>query len=555
MSASFKDTVVWTPPPEAAQLSRAGLDAVIRDASPKHLRKKTLVSEDASSEWVRRLIAMSASSVVSEWYALGTLRFFLWIIQWRFIGPSLNVKQRQRVSQMFFGLSLFLRPLGAILIGHVADSRSRIQALSISLILSTFAMTALPLIPSYEEIGGLASILAILTQVISGLAVGGQLPGAYVAMYEAAPHGQKIYSVALMQLQAMGGMLLAAIVSVVFDTFVRFQKDKASIILTYWKAPFFFTAVLALPGLSYLRSLNLAEQNRNQAKRDSEAVLMASSHSWKQSGDVEGSFSTAAAPPAASAPLKELCSKHLGTCLLVMFATFLQCNTAWLMFGWWQERAPLRTVGAITGFLVLAPFAAHVLDSPGAYGLPASVTPKRVIALSAFAVGIFAPIAFSYIAADVDSGQTGASAVAQAAGGASGGPTRELMAFNGQMSTIYLTVLSILCAVSVAPLPAFLCMQFPQQVRFSGVAIGWGAAQMLFASTAGSIASEIEYTYGIAKIGHYISLSGFITALAVSFLRATEAPSGEPQVLASEPSPAGDTLQTASPMLSRLTMW
>ena len=81
MSASFKDTVVWTPPPEAAQLSRAGLDAVIRDASPKHLRKKTLVSEDASSEWVRRLIAMSASSVVSEWYALGTLRFFLWIIQ------------------------------------------------------------------------------------------------------------------------------------------------------------------------------------------------------------------------------------------------------------------------------------------------------------------------------------------------------------------------------------------------------------------------------------------------------------------------------------------
>ena len=74
-----------------------------------------------------------------------------------------------------FGIGFLGRPVGAWVIGRWSDRHGRKPAMIFSMLLIGVANAALAFIPAYEQIGWLASVLAILCRLLAGFALGGEL--------------------------------------------------------------------------------------------------------------------------------------------------------------------------------------------------------------------------------------------------------------------------------------------------------------------------------------------------------------------------------------------
>src|SRR5690349_2060152 len=77
-----------------------------------------------------------------------------------------------------FALGAFVRPLGAVVFGHVGDRFGRRTALAVSLLLMTLATVAFSLLPTYAAAGLLAPVLLVLCRVLQSLSASAELPGA-----------------------------------------------------------------------------------------------------------------------------------------------------------------------------------------------------------------------------------------------------------------------------------------------------------------------------------------------------------------------------------------
>lgn len=73
-----------------------------------------------------------------------------------------------------FAVGFAMRPLGAILFGHLGDRIGRKKCLLATVILIGLATTFIGLLPPYASIGIFAPLLLIFLRILQGLAVGGE---------------------------------------------------------------------------------------------------------------------------------------------------------------------------------------------------------------------------------------------------------------------------------------------------------------------------------------------------------------------------------------------
>ena len=93
-----------------------------------------------------------------------------------------------RIMQSFsvFGSAFLMRPLGGILMGFIGDTVSRKRQLELSVLMMLLPTLVMGCLPTYEQLGISATLLLVLMRLIQGLAVGGELVGAYIYTLEAA---------------------------------------------------------------------------------------------------------------------------------------------------------------------------------------------------------------------------------------------------------------------------------------------------------------------------------------------------------------------------------
>ena len=89
--------------------------------------------------------------------------------------PSVNPASSLLLSLATFGAGFVMRPLGAIMIGHVADTRGRKAGLTLSLTLMTVGTWLIACLPGYASIGPAAPVLMVLARLMQGLAAGGEI--------------------------------------------------------------------------------------------------------------------------------------------------------------------------------------------------------------------------------------------------------------------------------------------------------------------------------------------------------------------------------------------
>lgn len=148
-----------------------------------------------------------------------------------------------------FAISFFVRPLGAVIFGHLGDRMGRKKTLSIVILAMAASTLMLGLLPGYGTIGILAPILLVIARIVQGLAAGGEFGSAAAFLAEYSPPKRRGFGVSWLEFGSLLGFLLAS-----FAVFLLNVSMPAEQIADWgWRIPFFITVPMGLIGL-YIRS-------------------------------------------------------------------------------------------------------------------------------------------------------------------------------------------------------------------------------------------------------------------------------------------------------------
>ena len=144
-----------------------------------------------------------------------------------------------------FAASYFMRPAGAIFFGHIGDKYGRKPPMIASLLVMSVATFAIGILPTYEYLGTISSVLLVVFRMIQGFAVGGEFNGATVILTE---HDKKhpFLAGSWTSFASAAGMVVGGIMATAVTKF----DPVAS--LGFWRIPFLLSSILAVISI-YLR--------------------------------------------------------------------------------------------------------------------------------------------------------------------------------------------------------------------------------------------------------------------------------------------------------------
>ncbi|MGF9664192.1 MFS transporter [Arthrobacter crystallopoietes] len=193
-----------------------------------------------------------------EFFDFSLYGFFAVMISQLFF-PTISPVAALLATFAVYGGSFIMRPVGAIVFGHVADRVGRRRALVIAVILMSLATTLIGLLPTYEQIGVAAPALLLLCRLTQAFSAGGEQSGAYVLVIEHSPVKQRGRNGSWLVVCVMGGVVSGILLSLLMESITTAEQMAA----WGWRVPFLVAAPLGLLGL-YLR-LKLQESDAFKA--------------------------------------------------------------------------------------------------------------------------------------------------------------------------------------------------------------------------------------------------------------------------------------------------
>ncbi|WP_426265637.1 MFS transporter [Sphingomonas sp. LHG3443-2] len=186
----------------------------------------------------RKSLAVAAFSTVVEWYDFTLYLYFATVLARLFYGGSGEALSFTLGS---FALAYLMRPLGAVVFGHVGDRHGRRAMLLWSVALMTAAMLATALLPTRAEIGVAAGWALFLLRCVMGFSVGGEYSGVVAYLLEGAKAERRGLVASLASAASEIGALLAVGVSALTVA----SMSEADLASWGWRIPFFVGAALA----------------------------------------------------------------------------------------------------------------------------------------------------------------------------------------------------------------------------------------------------------------------------------------------------------------------
>lgn len=196
----------------------------------------------------RRVVAAATIGTFVEVYDLLVYGYFASILAERFF-PLQDPTAALLSTFAILALGSVVRPVGAIVFGHIGDRFGRRTALVASVLLMSGSTMAFGLLPTYDMAGILAPVLLLTCRVLQGLSASGELTGANVLVMEHAPSDRRGRAVAIVNVAGNAGAFTAAAVGYVLARVLR-PEQLAS---WGWRVAFLVAALIGLVGI-YLRS-------------------------------------------------------------------------------------------------------------------------------------------------------------------------------------------------------------------------------------------------------------------------------------------------------------
>lgn len=197
----------------------------------------------------RRAVVAASLGNALEWFDIIVYAFFAAVISRLFFSGTSTEGTLVGLLLTFgtFALSYFIRPIGAMVIGHIGDVRGRRAALTLTIGLMTLGVAIMAFAPTYAQIGIAAPLLILLSRLIQGFSAGGEFGSATAFLTENADRDKAFY--ASWQVATQGvSMLLAGAFGFVLNTAI----SQEALYSWGWRVPFIFGLIIGPVGY-YIR--------------------------------------------------------------------------------------------------------------------------------------------------------------------------------------------------------------------------------------------------------------------------------------------------------------
>jgi MFS family permease len=407
-----------------------------------------------------RTLTLAALGGALEFYDFVVFVFFAIPLSQLFFPPDSAPWLAQIKVYGIFAAGYLARPLGGIVMAHYGDKLGRKRMFTFSVFLMAVPTLGIGLLPVYAQVGLLAPILLLLLRVVQGIAVGGEVPGAWVFVAEHVPPRRVGFACASLTSGLTVGILFGSLVAAGIN-----QSLAPAALLDYgWRLPFVLGGVFGFLAM-WLRHW-LSETPVFEAMRARRELVP-------------------------GLPLAQVAARHRPAVLLSMLVT-------------WMLTAAIVVLILMTPSLVQSAF--HVA--------PASAFLGSNVASFALAIGC---LGYGVLSDRVGPARA---LLWGAAGLLLAGYALYLDLAAGGAHFIALYALTGLAVGVVGVVPVLMVQAFPPAVRFSGLSASYNVAYALFGGLTPPLIGLLVSRFGVLAPAHYVAATALLgMAVALVLLR------------------------------------
>ncbi len=359
-----------------------------------------------------------------------------------------------------FAAGYLARPLGGIAMAHYGDLLGRKRMFALSVFLMALPTLLIGLLPVYAQIGLLAPVLLLVLRVLQGIAVGGEVPGAWVFVAEHVPPSR----VGLACASLTSGLTVGILIGSLLTATIHQRLGHDAMMAWGWRLPFLLGGVFGFVAVWLRRWLR-------------ETPVFEAMHAQRALAD--------------ELPLKRVLREHRGAVVRSMVVT-------------WTLTAAIVVVILMTPTLVQVMFR-----------LPAATAfLGNSLASAALAAGC---LAYGLLADRLGTARVlGAGAIVLAL--AVGALYLDLQ--HGAAHFLPLYALAGFCVGVVGVVPTVMVAEFPPAVRFSGLSFSYNVAYAVFGGITPPLIGSLVKGLGPLAPAYYVALAALVAVLVAMGLRA-----------------------------------
>lgn len=194
-----------------------------------------------------RVVVAASIGNALEWFDLVVYGFFAVLIAKLFF-PAGNDTVSLLLTLGTFGVSFFMRPLGAIVLGAYADRAGRKAALTLSIVLMMAGTLVIAILPTYRTIGLAAPLILVAARLMQGFSAGGEFGSATAFLAEHVPGRRGFF--ASWQIASQG---LTTVLAAGFGVLLTGELSAEQLAAWGWRVPFVFGLLIG-PAAWYIRT-------------------------------------------------------------------------------------------------------------------------------------------------------------------------------------------------------------------------------------------------------------------------------------------------------------
>ncbi|MCE3036763.1 MFS transporter [Helicobacter sp. faydin-H20] len=199
---------------------------------------------------MKKILFLSSLGGILEFYDFIIFIFFVAIINKVFYPATDDSFWGLIGVYSTFAVGYFARPLGGIIMAHFGDKKGRKNVFLLSVLLMVIPTFVLGVLPGFESIGYFAPLILVIIRILQGVAVGGELPGAWVYVSEHFGKNKLGFAIGVLTASVTGGIFVGGFVTLLL--YIVFSEEQ----INSWafRIPFLLGGVFGIFSI-YLRKM------------------------------------------------------------------------------------------------------------------------------------------------------------------------------------------------------------------------------------------------------------------------------------------------------------
>ncbi len=211
--------------------------------SPEELAaERETATHDLSAPDQRRALVAAGIGNALEWYDWTIYAAFSVFFADQVFGGSMG--SAAIWASLVFALGFIARPAGGIILGNIADKRSRSLALYLSIGGMCIGSLGIALVPTAASWGVWAGVWLLVARIIQGMSLGGELPAAVAYLVDFTKPGRRARFVSSFSFTLVIGTFVGSLVGVLLTA----ALDDEQMAAWGWRIPFLIGAAFGLLG-------------------------------------------------------------------------------------------------------------------------------------------------------------------------------------------------------------------------------------------------------------------------------------------------------------------